>query len=127
MSNGACRVGPGIIRRGQESASDGTSCVGPGIICRGRRSVSDGTGCAGPGIIRRGRRACRTGLVALTPELSVGGTGWLRLWGVTGSPSMDTLAKVDAPSSLELTVGDDGDAVDWNAPQSVTYGRRGGI
>ena len=33
----------------------------------------------------------------------------------------------DAPSSPELTVGDDGDAVDWYAPRSVTYSRRGEI
>ena len=90
MSNGACRVGPGIICLGQESASDGTGFVGPGII-------------------RQGRRSCWTGLVASTPELSVGGPGWLRLWGVAGLPSVDTLAEGDAPSSLELTVGVDGD------------------
>ena len=42
--------------------------------------------------------------------------------GVAGSPSVDTLAEVDAPSSPELTVGADGDAVDWNAPRGVTYG-----
>ena len=92
--------------------------------------MSDGTGCAGPVIIRRGQRACWTGLVASTPELSVGGPGWLRLWGVAGSPSVDTLAEGDAPLSPELTVGAvgaDGDAVDWNAPWSVTYGRRGEI
>ena len=35
--------------------------------------------------------------------------------------------KGDAPSSPELTVGADGDAVDWYAPWSVTYSRRGGI
>ena len=63
------------------------------------------------------------GLVALTTELSVGGPGWLRLWGVAGVPSVDRLPKGDAPSSLELTVGADGDAVDWNAPRGVTYGR----
>ena len=93
-----------------------------------------------------GEGAFRTGLVVLAPELSVGGEervgrgwlrrprnypsggpGWLRLWGVAGSPSVDTLAEGDAPSSLELTVGADGDAVDWNAPRSVTYDRRGGI
>ena len=51
----------------------------------------------------------------------------MRLWGVAGSPSVDTLAKGDAPSSLELTVGADGDTVDWNAQRSVTYGRCGGI
>ena len=127
MSNGACRVGPGIIRIGRESALDGTGFVGPGIIRRGRRSVLDGTGWAGPEIIRRGRRACRTGLVASTPELSVGGPGWLHLWGVAGLPSVYTLAEGDAPPSPELTVGTDGDAVDRNAPRSVTYGRRGGI
>ena len=49
----------------------------------------------------------------MTPELSVGDPGRLRLWGVTGSPSVDTLAEGDAPSSPELTVGADGDAVEW--------------
>ena len=87
----------------------------------------DGTGGAGPGMIRRGQRACRSGRVASTPELSVGGPGWLRLWGVAGSPSVDTLAEGDAPSSPELTVRADGDAVDWNASRGITYGRRGGI
>ena len=66
-------------------------------------------------------------LLMSTPELSVGGTGWLRLWGVAGSPSVDTLAEGEAPSSPELTVGANGDAVDWNAPRSVTYSRREGI
>ena len=47
--------------------------------------------------------------------------------GVAGAPSVDCSPKVDAPSSPELSVEDDGDAVDWNAPRSVTYGRRGGI
>ena len=51
----------------------------------------------------------------------------MRLWGVAGSPYVDTLAEGDAPSSPELTVGADGDAVDWNAPWGVTYGRCGGI
>ena len=71
--------------------------------------------------------ACRTGLFVLAQELSIGGLGWLRLWGVAGSPSVDCSPKGDAPSSPELTVGADGDAVDWNAPRSVTYSRRGGI
>ena len=70
---------------------------------------------------------CWVGRVASTPELSVRGPGWLRLWGVAGFPSLVTLAKGDAPSSPELTVGADGDAVDWNASLSVTYGRRVGI
>ena len=51
----------------------------------------------------------------------------MRLWGVAGSPSLDTLAEGDAPLSPELNVGADGDAVDWNAPRGVTYGRRGEI
>ena len=51
----------------------------------------------------------------------------MRLWGVAGSLSVDTIAEGDAPSSLELTVGADRDAVDWNAPQGVTYGCRGEI
>ena len=50
----------------------------------------------------------RTGLVASTTELSVGEPGWLRLWGVAVLPSVDTLAKGDAPSSPELTVGGEG-------------------
>ena len=55
------------------------------------------------------------------------GRGWLRLWGVAGAPSVYCSPKGDAPLSLELTVGADGDAVDWYAPRSVTYSRRGGI
>ena len=87
----------------------------------------DGTGGAVPEMIRRGQRAYRTGRVASTSELSDGGPGWLRLWGVAGSPSVDTLAEGDAPSSPELTVGADRDAVDWNISQGLTYGRREGI
>ena len=67
------------------------------------------------------------GTVSSTPELSVGAPGWLRLCGVAVSLSVDTFSKGDAPSSPELTVRADGDAVDWNAPRGVTYGRRGGI
>ena len=70
--------------------------------------MSDGTGCVDPRIIRRG-----TGLVA-----SVGGGGFA----VCGS-----LAEGDTPSSSELTVGADGDAVGWNAPRIVTNGPREGI
>ena len=70
--------------------------------------MSGGTGGVCPGIIRRG-----TGLVT-----SVGGGG---------TAVCDTLAEGDAPSSLELTFGADGDAVDWNASRGVTYGRSGGI
>ena len=55
------------------------------------------------------------------------GRGWLRLLGVAEAPYVDRLPKGDAPSSPELTIGADRDAVDWNAPWSVTYGRRGGI
>ena len=55
------------------------------------------------------------------------GRGWLRLWGVAGAPSLYRSPKGDAPLSPELTVGADGDAVDWYAPRSVTYSRRGGI
>ena len=72
---GACRVGPGIIRRGRRSVSDGNGCVGPGMIRRGQRSVSDGAGCINPGIIRRGRRSVsgRAGCVC-------GGWRGRRLW-----------------------------------------------
>ena len=55
------------------------------------------------------------------------GRGWLRLWGVAGTPSVYRSSKGDTPSSQELTVGADGDVVDWYAPRSVTYSRRGGI
>ena len=55
------------------------------------------------------------------------GLGWLRLWGVAGAPYVYRSPKGDAPSSPELTVGADGDAVDWYAPRNVTYSRRGGI
>ena len=116
-------AGPGMIRRGQRAR------VGraPELSVGGEGSVMDGTGGAGPGMIRRGQRVCRTGRVASTPELSVGGPGWLRLWGVAGSPSVDTLSEGDTPSSPELTVGAERDAVDWNASWGVTYGRRRGI
>ena len=59
VSDGACRVGPGIIRRGAKE------CVGLDWLRRpqndllGAKSVSDGAGCINPRIIRRG-----TGLVA---------------------------------------------------------------
>ena len=121
--DGTGGAGPGMILRGQRARAGRA----PELSVGGKRSVTDGTGGSGPGMIRRGRRACWTGRVASTPELSVGGTGWLRLWGVAGSPSMDTLDEGDAPSSPELTVGADRDAVDWNAPRGVTYGRCRGI
>ena len=70
--------------------------------------MSGGTGGVYPRIIRQG-----TGLVA-----SVGGGRFA---------VCDTLAKGDAPLSPELTVGADGDAVEWNALRGVTYSRRGGI
>ena len=65
-------------------------------------------------------------------ELSVGDKGawWMGLVasvGGGGAPSVYRLPKGDAPSSPELTVGADGDAVDWYAPRSVTYSRREGI
>ena len=79
-----------------------------------------------------GEGACWTGLVASTPELSVGGkgacqTGLVASVGVVGAPSVDCSPKGDDPSSPELTVGADGDAVDSYAPRSVTYSRRGQI
>ena len=85
-----------------------------------------------------GEGTFRTGLVVLAPELSVGGEervgrgwlrrprnyllrdkervgpGWLRLWGVAGALYVDRSPKGDAPSSLELTVGADGDAVEYS-------------
>ena len=66
------------------------------------------------------------GGLASAPELSVGGegscwTGLVASVGVGGGAVCVSLAKGDAPSSPELTVGADGDAVDWYAPQSVTY------
>ena len=60
-----------------------------------------------PELSVRGEGACWTGLVA-----SVGGGG--------GAVCV-SLAKGDAQSSPELTVGADGDVVDWYAPRSVTY------
>ena len=77
-----------------------------------------------------GEGAFRTGLVASTPELSVGAKerfkrGRLHLWGVAGAPSVDSSPKGDAPLSPELTFEADEDAVDWYAPRSVTYNRRG--
>ena len=157
VTGGTGGAGPGMIRQGRRArvgrapelsvgeeriVTDGTGGSGPGMIRQGRRtrvglapelsvgderSVMDRTGGSGPGMIRQGQRACWTGRVASTPELFVAGPGWLRLWGVADSPSVDTLSEGDAPSSLELTVGANGDAVDWNASRGVTYGRCGGI
>ena len=112
------------------------SRVGPGIIRWGGRSVLDGNILEGlasaPELSVWGKGACRTGMVASTPELSVGGegacwTGLVASVGVTGVPSVYRSPKGDAPLSPELTVGADGDAVEWNAPRSVTYSRRRGI
>ena len=56
--------------------------VGPGIIRLGRRSVSDGAVLEGialaPELSVEGKGACRTGLVASTPKLSAGGKGACR-------------------------------------------------
>ena len=64
--------------------------------------------------------------LASAPELSVGGEGacWTGLVAYVGGGEGAVcvlLSKGDAPLSLELTAGADGDAVDWYAPQSVTY------
>ena len=66
------------------------------------------------------------GGLALAPELSVGGeglcwTGLVASVGVGGGAVCVSLAEGDAPSSLELSVRADGDAVDWYAHRSVTY------
>ena len=63
---------------------------------------------------------------ALAPELFVGGkgacwTGLVASVGGGGGAVCVSLAGGDAPSSPELTVGDNGDAVDRYAPRSVTY------
>ena len=64
--------------------------------------------------------------IASAPELSVGVEGecWTGLvasvGGGGGAPCV-SLVEGDPPSSPELTVGADGDAVDWYAPRSVTY------
>ena len=73
-----------------------------------------------------GEGACRTGLVASTPELSVGGegscrTGLVASMGGGEGAVCGSLAEGDAPSSPELIVGADGDAVDWYDPRSMTY------
>ena len=94
----------------------------------------------GPRIIRWGKGACRTGLflrflrwprdypsgakervgrgwLRRLRNYPLGakelvGRGWFRLWRVAGAPSVDCSPKGDTPSSLELTIGADGDAVD---------------
>ena len=65
-------------------------------------------------------------------RVSVGGEGacWAGLVASVGGGRgaiCESLSDGDAPSSPELTVGADGDAVDWYAPRSVTYSRRRGI
>ena len=95
---------------------------------RAKERVGQGCLALDPELFVGGEGACRPGLVASTPELSVRGKGacWLGLVayvGVARAPSVDRLPKGDALSSPELTVGADGDAMDWNTPQSVTYRR----
>ena len=70
--------------------------------------------------------------LASSPELSVGGEGacWMGMVasvGGGGGAVCVSLVEGDAPSSPELTVGADRDVVDWYAPWSVTYSRRGGM
>ena len=65
------------------------------------------------------------GLVS-APELSVGGEGacWKGLVasvGGGGGAVCVSLSDGEAPSSPELTVEANGDAVDWYSPRSVTY------
>ena len=64
-------------------------------------------------------------VLALALELSAGvegacWTGLVAFVGGGGGAVCVSLVEGDAPSSPELTVGDDGDAVDWYASQSVT-------
>ena len=64
--------------------------------------------------------------IASAPELSVGGEGacWTGLVASVGGGRgavCVSLSDGDAPLSLELTVGANRDAVDWYAPQSITY------
>ena len=127
----------------------------PELSVKGKGACRTGLSHVGPGIIRRGQRACRTGLflrVLRRPRNYPSGAkervergclrrprnypsgakervgrGWLRLWGAAGAPSVNHSPKGHAPLFPELTVGADGDTVDWNTPRSVTYSRHGEI
>ena len=76
--------------------------------------------------MERGRSGDSCEVLASSPELSVGGEGawWTGLVAYVrggGGAVCVLLSNGDAPSSSELTVGADGDAVDWYLQ------RRGGI
>ena len=114
------RIGQGLSRRPRNYPSGEKERVGRDWLHRSRNYPSGAKERVGPGWLRRPRNYP-------SGEKERVGPGWLRLWGVVGAPSVDRSPKGDAPSSPELTVGADEDAVDWNAPRSVTYGRRGGI
>ena len=69
--------------------------------------------------------------LALAPELSVGGegacwTGLVASVGGGGGAVCVLLSEGDASSSPELTVGADGDAVDWYAPYPPVIVFQGG-
>ena len=114
------RVGRGLLRRPRNYPSGAKERVGRDWLRRPRNDPSSSTERVGRGWLRQPRN--------YPPgEREHVGPGWLHLWWVAGLPSVDCSPKGDAPSSPELTVGADGDAVDRNAPRSVTYGRRGGI
>ena len=75
-------------------------------------------------------RGVRVGGLASSPELSVGGEGawWTGLVASVGGGVVAvyvSLSDGDAPSSPELTVGSNGDAVDWMPPPPGIVLRKG--
>ena len=114
------RVKRGLSRRPRNYPSGAREHVGRNWLRWPRNYPSGAKERVGRGWLRRPRNYP-------SGEKERVGPVWLHLWGVAGAPSVDRSPKGDAPLSPELTVGDDGDAVEWNAPRSITYGRRGGI
>ena len=73
----------------------------------------------------------RIGGPASSPELSVGGKGawWTGLVASVGGGVVSVCVSIsdgDAPLSLELTVGANGDAVDWTLLPPLEYSSGGG-
>ena len=83
------------------------------------------------GAMDRGRDGASCEGLALSPELSVGAKergarGWLHLWGGGWGAVCVSLSDGDVPLYPELTLGANGDMVDWYAPSPPGIVLQGG-